>query len=266
VPAFRRYIGIDYSGASTPTTPLPGLRVYASDGQNPPEELLPDSSRQRYWTRKGLAEWLVHQLSGARPTVVGIDHGFSFPLPYFKSYGLRSWSEFLTDFQHHWPTGEDHTTVEAVRRGVAGLGSARQGSSRWRRKAEVRSSAKSVFHFDVPGQVAKSTHAGLPWLAFLRGRLGPDVHFWPFDGWEVPEGFSVVAEAYPSLWSRSFPQEGRTGDQQDAFSVAAWLSRTDQESGLEGAFNPGLSEEERSVARIEGWILGVSGGPDQKGD
>ena len=27
---------------------------------------------------------------------------------------------------------------------------------------EVRAGAKSVFHFDVPGSVAKSTHAGIP--------------------------------------------------------------------------------------------------------
>ena len=28
--------------------------------------------------------------------------------------------------------------------------------------------AKSVFHFDVQGSVAKSTHAGLPWIKALR--------------------------------------------------------------------------------------------------
>lgn len=28
--------------------------------------------------------------------------------------------------------------------------------------------AKSVFHFDVQGSVAKSTHAGIPWLRYIR--------------------------------------------------------------------------------------------------
>jgi hypothetical protein len=38
------------------------------------------------------------------PTLVGIDHGFSFPLAYFERYRLSSnWQDFL-DFQHHWPT------------------------------------------------------------------------------------------------------------------------------------------------------------------
>jgi hypothetical protein len=52
---------------------------------------------------------------------------------------------------------------------------------------EVRAGAKSVFHFDVPGSVAKSTHAGLPWLRYIRLHV-PTVHFWPFDGWGCPDG------------------------------------------------------------------------------
>ncbi len=31
MPAFARYIGIDYSGAQTPTTSLKGLRVYLAN-------------------------------------------------------------------------------------------------------------------------------------------------------------------------------------------------------------------------------------------
>jgi hypothetical protein len=47
-------------------------------------------------------------------------------------------------------------------------------------------SAKSVVHFDVQGSEAKSTHAGIPWLRFIRQRLGQRVHFWSLDGWEIP--------------------------------------------------------------------------------
>ena len=39
--------------------------------------------------------------------------------------------------------------------------------------------------FHVPGSVAKSTHAGLPWLRYLRQQMGTRVHFWPFDGWVI---------------------------------------------------------------------------------
>ena len=43
---------------------------------------------------------------------------------------------------------------------------ARMGNARWRRLTEERAgSAKSVFHFDVQGSVAKSTHSGFPGCA-----------------------------------------------------------------------------------------------------
>ena len=96
-------------------------------------------------------------------------------------------------------------------RACLGNGAARMGNARWRRLTEERAgSAKSVFHFDVQGSVAKSTHAGIPWLRFIRQRLGPRVHFWPFDGWDIPAGRSAIAEVYPALWSRSFAREGRS--------------------------------------------------------
>ncbi len=134
------------------------------------------------------------------------------------------------------------------------------GNARWRRLAEERAGgAKSVFHFDVQGQVAKSTHAGIPWLRFIRRRLGDRVHFWPFDGWDIPEGRSAVAEVYPALWSRSFAREDRTGDQHDAYSIAAWLSSADWDGSLSAFLNPPLSKPERTMAQVEGWILGVQG-------
>ncbi len=157
----------------------------------------PPPSPRKYWTRGGIAEWLVERLAEDASTLVGIDHGFSFPLRYFEVHGLApDWPTFLDDFQRHWPTDEDHTYVDFVRDGSVGNGAARMGNARWRRMTEERAGgAKSVFHFDVQGSVAKSTHAGIPWLRFIRQRLGDRVHFWPFDGWDIPEGRSTVAEA-----------------------------------------------------------------------
>ena len=51
---------------------------------------------------------------------------------------------------------------------------------------------------------------------------------------------------------------GRTGDQHDAFSIAAWLSRADRDGSLAAFLNPDLSPPERTLARVEGWILGVA--------
>jgi hypothetical protein len=49
--------------------------------------------------------------------------------------------------------------------------------------------------------VAKSTHAGIPGLRFMRDQLGNRVHFWPFDAGDIPAR-SAIAEVYPALWSR----------------------------------------------------------------
>ncbi|MDM7945253.1 MAG: hypothetical protein QUV20_02880 [Oceanibaculum nanhaiense] len=261
MPAFARTIGIDYSGAQTPTASLKGLRVYQAEGDGMSVEVLPPPSPRKYWTRKGIAEWLVERLDEDVPALVGIDHGFSFPLRNFEVHGLLpDWPTFLDDFQRHWPTDEDHTYVDFVRNGAAGNGAARTGNARWRRLTEERAGgAKSVFHFDVQGQVAKSTHAGIPWLRFIRRELGDRVHFWPFDGWDIPQGKSAIAEVHPALWSRSFAREGRIGDQHDAYSIAAWLWRADCDGSLSAFLKPDLSPAERSVAQVEGWILGVPG-------
>lgn len=153
------------------------------------------------------------------PALVGIDHGFSFPLRYFEVHHLPpDWDEFLVDFQRHWPTDADHTYVDFIRDGVRGDGSARTGSPRWRRVCEERCGAKSVFHFDVQG---------------------------------------AVAEVYPRLWKHAYAQEDRTPDQHDAYTVATWLRDADRDGRLQAALNPDLSPPLRAVAQVEGWILGV---------
>jgi hypothetical protein len=257
-PSFSLYIGIDYSGAETPTSPLRGLRIYQADRTSPPEEVKPPQSPRKYWTRHGVAEWLVERLREDRPALVGIDHGFSFPRAYFEAHHVpKDWSVFLDDFQRHWPTDESHTYVQFIRDGLLGDGLARLGESSWRRLTEIRAGVKSVFHFDVRGSVANSTHAGLPWLRYITTHAGNHVHIWPFDGWNPPTGRSVVAEVYPALWSSAFSPEGRTSDQHDAYSIAEWMRQADRDGVLRDFFSPSLTPSERAVANIEGWILGV---------
>ena len=130
-------------------------------------------------------------------------------------------------------------------------------NSRWRRLVEVRTRAKSVFHFDVPGSVAKSTHAGLPWLHFLRSRVTAPLHFWPYEGWQPSMGHSLLTEIYPSLWSKLYPHQNRTPDQHDAYVASRWLQETDQKGELPPYLHPELTLEEEQIARFEGWILGV---------
>ncbi|MEC8557121.1 MAG: hypothetical protein VXZ82_19130 [Planctomycetota bacterium] len=257
---FDLSIGIDYSGRQTASTRTPALQIYAGfDDAEPRRIVSPESSPKtfRNWNRKEIAGWIIDQAQQGLRFIAGVDHGFSFPLDYFQRYKLSSWDHYLADFCEHWPTDQEQTPVDSIRDEINGP-LKRVGSSKDLRLTEKwTSSAKSVFLFDVQGSVAKSTHAGLPWLRRIRDTVGSQVHFWPFDGWQPAEGKSVIAEVFPSIFRNRYPKDTRTADQQDAYCVARWLSEAQQSGVLDHYFEPPLTAKEREVADLEGWILGI---------
>jgi hypothetical protein len=97
----------------------------------------------------------------------------------------------------------------------------------------------------------------LPRLRFLRREHGSQLHFWPFDGWQPPQGRSVVAEIYPALWKRDFLKEDRNDHQHDAYCAARWMRKADADGLLGTHFEPPLAPAQRIIARTEGWILGL---------
>jgi len=261
--AFQRYIGIDYSGASTPDSRQSGLRVYLAEGDKEPKEVRSPANPAWNWTRRELAGWLLGQLKEEGPTLVGIDHAFSFPEEYFALHNIPcNWDAFLADFHEYWPTDQPEAVASKLKN-TAGKGLERGGETNWRRLTDQQCRAKSVFQFNVNGTVAHSTHAGLPWLLHLRKGLGNKIHFWPFDGWEVPDGKSAVVEVYPSLWRKDFPTEEGTPDQRDAYAVAKWLQEHDLDGTLKDFLLPTLTRKQRQVAEYEGWILGLAGTKDK---
>ena len=64
---FERYIGIDYSGAEAPNSSCKASRVYVAEDSNEPTQVPPPPSPRRYWTRRGLAEWLCDKLGADIP-------------------------------------------------------------------------------------------------------------------------------------------------------------------------------------------------------
>lgn len=269
MPQFDLFIGVDYSGAQTPRSRLPGLQVYAArPGAAEPERWsspTPSNNRQRVnWTRREVAERLRDEVRSGCRLLAGIDHGFSFPASYFERYGLQTWPDFLADFTQFWPTHLDNVYVDSVRdgtlhqRGMAPAPGQRIGTTdEFRLTERWTSSAKSVFQLDGQGTVGKSTHAGIPWLKWLRDELGNAVHFWPFDGWAPPPDKAVVAEVYPSIFRNRYPREGRSADEQDAYATARWMADMASRGALATCFDPPLAPAERAIASLEGWILGV---------
>ena len=251
---FTLHIGIDYSGAQTPESRLKGLQVYEAKAGHPPRKISTPTEGAKNWTRLEVAHFCAAAIETGELVIIGIDHAFSFPMSYMERFGIKTWEQFLDDFMRHWPTADLHTYVDFVRDGNPRTGEATE----LRLCEQWTSGLKSVFHFDVQGQVATSTHAGLPWLLWLRRMFEAKscIHFWPFDGFDVPEGKSVIAEVYPSLFHRRYVKEDRTADEHDAFSVAAWLSEMDRRGTLDYYFKPPLSLTELRKARLEGWILG----------
>ncbi len=252
---YSRYIGIDYSGAKTPISRLKGLQVFCATPNEDPIKVHPPNHIGWNWTRNEIAHWCSEQLQSNKPIIIGIDHAFSFPISYMNRYGIRDWGHFLEDFYHYWFTYNDNITVESLRKN-----NPRSGNQSEFRLTEIwTSSAKSVFQLDGPGQVGKSTHSGIPWLNFLRQdlQIREHVHFWPFDGFEVPPGKSVLAEVYPSIFRNRYAKNERNEHEQDAYSIAMWLKDMDNRGVLERYFDPPLKIKEREQVKLEGWILGV---------
>ena len=54
-----------------------------------------------------------------------------------------------------------------------------------------------------------------------------------------------------------FPNASRNSDSEAAYATAAWPQRADLNGSLSQFLNPPLEADERQLAAIEGWILGV---------
>jgi len=170
---------------------------------------------------------------------------------------VPEWMVFLEDFHRHWPTDAPHTYVDFILNGSRGEGAARMGNPRWMRLTDERCrAARSVFQFEGQGKVAAATHAGLPWILFLKRQLGERLHVWPFDGWGIPAGKSALVEVRPAIWRDLVPVAVLDAGQKDAFVTAVWLKEADGSGELPDLLQPALSQPERLVCGVEGWILG----------
>ena len=252
---YETYIGIDYSGAGTPEKRSKSIQVYNCGRDSEPAPVVSPAtseSRARHWNRNEVAHWLIDRLQRDDRCIIGVDHAFSFPIAYFRRYKIDSWPAFLEDFARHWPTHQPNTTVDQFRKNSKRMGKPEE----FRLTEKWTSSAKSVFQFDVQGSVAKSTHAGLPFLQMICKQVNR-LHVWPLDGWEIPADSSVIFETYPSLFRNRYLREARTVDQQDAYAVSRWLRDMDRLGSLDKFSHPPLTEEQKKIAGFEGWIFGV---------
>ena len=122
---FEHHIGIDYSGAATAKTRSATIQAYQSQINGEISQVASPAAadnRKRNWNRIEIFHWIMSQFEQARPIIIGIDHGLSFPISYFNRHRLNSWDEFLDDFAIHWPTDHPEATVENFRNQSSRLG------------------------------------------------------------------------------------------------------------------------------------------------
>lgn len=284
---FHHYIGVDYSGAGTPEERLGGLAVARAEAHRPAELVRP-VGRSKRWSRSEVHAWLSGTLGSldpnGEPALVALDHALTYPIQAYNALGIPPrWDALLEHIRLHWPTDVEGARVRDLRAAHPLL---KPAWARWRRRVEVATGAKSVFHFDVPGSVAASTHAGLPWIARLRAEHPDRLWVWPFDGWQPAVGRHVVVEGYPALAARRLAavqvEGGReptllanaggetkpTAHERDALALAAWMQHADAAGELEtGAASwftaPAIelaseAPGEAQALVAEGWMLGAS--------
>ena len=83
------------------------------------------------------------------------------------------------------------------------------------------------------------------------------MHFWPFDGWQLPDDRAVIVEVYPSIFRNRYRRAKRSADEQDAYAAARWTADMAGRGALAAYFEPPLTTAERAVAAFEGGIPGV---------
>ena len=252
MPLFNRYIGVDYSGRGRPTDATSAIRVFSAKTTGNPQAEGRDSGAN--WSRASLGDWVTEQLKSGEPTIVGIDHGFSFPRNYLELCGWSEWCKMLASFSTRWPT--DQSPVMSFRQEFPKPDDAKQ----LRLCESWTGTAKSVLDFTIKqGQVATSTHAGIPWLNRLRQDFGDRICFWPFDELRPEANQHVVAEVYPAwLKGKTAELDSDDSDQRDAYRVCRWIQERDRADRLLPYLTlPTLTPAELETARLEGWILGV---------
>lgn len=250
---FDAYVAVDYSGAGTSEQLLPGIEVYEATRARV-RRVRP---REGAWSRRAVAEWFLARVSRGDRVLVGIDHAFSFPLAALRRHRVRSWDELLARVRDEWRT-HDRPVSEALRE-VAPWGSRAER----RLCDEEAGAAKSPFFFTGAGNVGYATHAGLPWLLWLRERAPSDVAFWPFDAF-AREARCIVAECYPALYRREHLVGGRyrpaqpSRDAEDAHATARWMRDEDAAGRMGDWLDAPHDPDARALALLEGWILGVA--------
>ena len=167
---FQQYIGVRYSGRKGPGDRVAQLRVFSAHGDHEPYPEGNPADENGHWSRRELAEWLADE--GGRGGCGHRGHRPCILVP-AELYGPQRAEELgrvpgrLRGPLAHGPL---------LRRELL-PGNPRTGDpDEHRLTGRWTAFPHSVFDWDLQDSRARSTHAGLPWLEYVRrsgGRPGP---------------------------------------------------------------------------------------------
>jgi hypothetical protein len=209
VRTFKRFVGIDWSGAKGATQS--GIQVAEIEANAAgPRLIRPPNGRK--WSRSGAMEYIT-QLND-KPTLVGIDFAFSVP---WNFGGAQFDARQVTDVRALW------ALVDSICDGTPDLYAGpvwtapdspfrpyifhhhtkHRGELYYRlkrRKVEhLEGNAISVYHMAGP-QVGAGSFSGMRMLHRLTSSHREGIAIWPFD--VVDGAKTAVVEIYPSLFYR----------------------------------------------------------------
>jgi hypothetical protein len=290
---FRRFVGIDWSGAEGRTQR--GIQVAEFDPREVGPRIKPPP-RGSAWSRQGVLEYL-ETLEDA--TLVGMDFGFSLPWPHegalFGStpditnvaslwkyvellcceekdfYAGAIWKSDASEFRkyiHHHATSYRGKLYDRSRL----------------RQCELQSKLRPISIYHMSGaQVGAGSFSGMRILNAIKARNGVDVAIWPFD--LISRQSVVIVEIYPSLFylekgfRRRRLNKGLNDDEFFAYrdavlrsygavaiesdrvrsvdSVDAVVSAAVLATGSRDLTNFDLPSNRKALMQREGWIFGV---------
>ncbi|SHI81944.1 hypothetical protein [Wenxinia saemankumensis] len=295
---FDRIVAIDWSARAGPSPRRPSPDAIFLCERGPGGADHPVYLRTRDAAMEAIHDILGRSLAAGEKVLVGFDFAFGFPPGFARALtgraeALAVWDWLAARVQDGPDNANDRFEVAAELnaffpgegpfwghppgRSCPGLPRLRPpGHGRGlppHRLTEGRApGAQSVWKLYTTGAVGSQTLLGLPRLAALRRRYGPDLSVWPMEsGWRVPGAPITLNEIYPGLLRRhdpawlveALPEESYAiPDARQVRAVVDHLADLPP-AALAALFGPpaGLDGDAERVAREEGWILGVDPGP-----
>ncbi|MEM7745389.1 MAG: precorrin-8X methylmutase [Pseudomonadota bacterium] len=281
---FDRYVMVDWSAASKPTTGKDSIWIGARDGTRTEVENIPT----RFRARARLHSLAADAIRAQKRLLIGVDFPFGYPAGVARRVtghadALALWRWIAARLRDGPDNANNRYELAAeINRLYAGTGPFWGRPSTWnfpevpttakaregrdhppehRLADQTAKGAKTVWQLAYAGSVGSQILTGLPALLALRDdpELAPHTRIWPFEtGLTTPDAPVVIAEIYPSLIP---PDPSETiKDAGQVRAVCDWLAGLDRDALLAPLFAgppEATPSQRRLIATEEAWILGL---------